>query len=334
MIILCKPNRVARSYLGGRRLDRMQGVAEPKDGFFPEEWVASTTRAFNMGGAPDEGLSVTPDGRFLADILAEHPEYLGGFERLPILLKLLDASERLVIQAHPTVPFAKEHFGSPFGKAECWYILDADPDAHVYLGFKPLDDLRARWIRAFDAQNVQEMLSMLHRIPVKPGDVWYVDGGVPHAIGGGCIMAELQEPTDLMVIPEKVTPSGRVLSEQKLHGGLGFEKMFDVFDYRGYSPEELRARFHRRPDVPANVPTPIIDGSLTEKFRLTEYRAEGKMTIPKPGQPAVAVVVSGSGEIGDSDGFFGISAGNSLFIPATAGALTLRGSVRILIAEP
>ena len=51
MIILCKPNRVARSYLGGKRLDRMQGVAEPKDGFFPEEWVASTTRAVNMDGA-------------------------------------------------------------------------------------------------------------------------------------------------------------------------------------------------------------------------------------------------------------------------------------------
>ena len=63
----------------------MQGISDPKDDLFPEEWVASTTCAFNVGGKPGEGLSVTPDGRFLADILKQNPEYLGDFERLPIL---------------------------------------------------------------------------------------------------------------------------------------------------------------------------------------------------------------------------------------------------------
>ena len=60
---------------------------------------------------------------------------------------------------------------------------------------------------------------MLHRIPVKAGDFVFVDGGVPHAIGGGCFMVELQEPSDLMVVAERFTPSGRRIPDAKLSGG-------------------------------------------------------------------------------------------------------------------
>ncbi len=334
MIILCKTNRVSRTYIGGKRLDRMQGVAEPKDSYFPEEWIASTTQARNANGTPNEGLSVSTDGRFLADILAEHPEYLGDYNPLPILMKLLDASERLTIQAHPTVPFAKKFFNSPFGKTECWYILEADEDAHVYLGFKEGKDLRERWEKAFYEQDVPTMLAMLHKIPVKAGDIWFVEGGVPHAIGGGCIMTELQEPTDLIVVPEKVTPSGLAVPEQRIHGGLGYEKMFDVFEYDGYSFETLSAKFYRHPEVLTNVPTPIIDESLTDKFQMTEYAIDGEMKIPAIGKPAVAVVVSGSGLFGDADGMLDIKVGHSIFIPANAGELTITGKVRVLIAQP
>ena len=63
------------------------------------------------------------------------------------------------------------------------------------------------------------MLSCLHKVPVKPGELWFVDGGIPHAIGAGCFMIELKEPSDLMVIPERQTPSGRKLSDVKLHCG-------------------------------------------------------------------------------------------------------------------
>ena len=54
---------------------------------------------------------------------------------MSILVKLLDSAERLVIQCHPTIPFAKKHFNSSFGKAECWYMLDTEEDAYIYLGF-------------------------------------------------------------------------------------------------------------------------------------------------------------------------------------------------------
>ena len=90
---------------------------------------------------------------------------------------------------------------------------------------------REYWKHLFDVQDIEGMLECMHHFPVKRGDLIYVAGGVPHAIGAGCFLAEIQEPTELMVIPERVTPSGVRLAEEKLHGGLGFEKMFDCFEY-------------------------------------------------------------------------------------------------------
>ena len=332
MIYLCKPNRVARTYLGGHRIDKLRGIDAP-DNFKPEEWVASVTTARNPGGAPDEGLSVTRDGEYLADILKAHPEFLGKYERLPILLKLLDASERLVIQVHPTVEFAKEHFGSPFGKAECWYIISTEPGACVYLGFNE-GITREEWLDCFEKQDITRMLSLLHRVDLTPGDVWFVDGGVPHAIGGGCLMAELQEPTDLMVVPEKVTPSGRPLPEQRLHCGLGFEKMFDMFDYTGYTREELEKRYHRRRECPPDSMVDIIDSGLTDKFAMSECRVESEMTLETSGLPEVFVVIDGKGFISDNDGRQEIKAGDCGFIPATAGKIKLEGRMRVLISRP
>ena len=100
----------------------------------------------------------------------------------------------------------------------------------------------------FEQQDVEKMLDCLHRFEVKKGDFIFVAGGAPPAIGKNCFLAELQEPTDLMVIPERITSSGVVLAEQKLHGGLGFEKMFDCFLYEGFSKDKTRQMYFRLPE--------------------------------------------------------------------------------------
>ena len=233
MIAKLQPNRVRRMYLGGGRIDAFSGVsADVSDGVpRPEDWLASTTQAFN--GALEiegEGLGRLEDGRLVKDAVGP----------LPILVKLLDSDERLVIQAHPTVQCAKRLFNSPVGKTDCWYFLPGTaPDASVYLGFKP-GVTRAAWelavldsgrkerkVRKDDQDNL--LLPFLHRIPIAPGDFVFVEGGVPHAIGAGCFMVELQEPSDLMVVAERFTPSGRRIPDAKLHGGIGWGKMFDVY---------------------------------------------------------------------------------------------------------
>ena len=110
------------------------------------------------------------------------------------------------------------------------------------------------------------MLACLHKFHVSPGDLWFVTGGVPHAIGGGAFMIEPQGPSDLMVIPERTTPSGVVLAERKLHSGLGFDDMFDVYDYTGLSDSETRALYFRHSERMINTSVEIVGEEFTDKF--------------------------------------------------------------------
>ena len=312
MIAKLQSNRVRRTYLGGGRIDAFTGAINcappatetPHTGGsqlvatadaincvppmpMPEDWMASTTTAFNGTlEIEGEGLGRLEDGQLVKDVVGT----------LPILVKLLDSDERLVIQAHPTVPCAQRLFNSPVGKTECWYFLPGTaPDACVYLGFKP-GITREKWEAAFEAQD--GLLDMLHRIPVKAGDFVFVDGGMPHAIGGGCFMIELQEPSDLMVVAERVTPSGRRIPDAKMHGGVGWEKMFEVYEYEGRTFEETCARYVRRAGgSQERVPpvTQILGPELTDKFSMWCVTNGGRVALPR--DCAVAVVTEGAGEV-------------------------------------
>ena len=264
MLYLLKQNRVYRSYYGGKRLDKLCGKDICEDSQFPEEWIASTVRAFNAGREDIvEGPSVCEDGRRLADIIKENPKKFLGEEQfnkygenMSILVKLLDAAERLFIQCHPTIPFAKKYFNSQFGKTECWYIISAEEGAFVYLGFKP-EITKEKWQKCFDEQDVDGMLALMHKLSVKAGDLIFVEGGVPHAIGEGCLLCELQEPTDYMVIPERTSKSGITLTDRKMHGGLGFERMMDI-NYKGNSTKSPDGFKRRRKRCCWRIP--IISG--------------------------------------------------------------------------
>ena len=139
------------------------------------------------------------------------------------------------------------------------------------------------------------MLSCLHRIPVSAGDFVFVDGGMPHAIGGGCFMIELQEPSDLMVVAERVTPSGRRIPDAKMHGGVGWEKMFEVYEYEGLTYEEVCARYVRRAAETSAHVKQILGPELTDKFAMWRVAGGGRVALPR--DRAVAVVTEGAGEV-------------------------------------
>lgn len=298
MIARLQSNRVRRTYLGGGRIDAFtDAVADCGDGVpRPEDWLASTVTAFNgTMETKGEGLGRLDDGRLVRDVVGD----------LPFLVKLLDSDERLVIQAHPTVPCANRLFSSLVGKTECWYFLPGTAaDACVYLGFKP-GVTRAKWCAAFEAQH--GLLDMLHRIPVAPGDFVFVNGGVPHAIGGGCFMIELQEPSDLMVVAERITPSGRRIPDAKMHGGVGWKRMFDVYEYETFEYEDVCRRYVKRcfgqeekEDVKVRTLRTscekfcICGPDLTDKFSMWCIERQGHLNLS---HPACAVVTDGVGEV-------------------------------------
>lgn len=337
MIYKFKENRVWRAYTGGKRIDKFYGKENCADSRRPEDWLASTVEAFNPDRPVEgEGLSVCDDGRIFKEILAENPERILGKElckkysgNQSILVKLLDSAERLVIQCHPTVPFAKEHFGSIFGKTECWYMLDCDEVACVYLGFKP-GITKEKWQALFEIQDTEGMLDCLHKFSVKAGDLWFVNGGVPHAIGGGCLMIELQEPSDLMVIPERVTPAGITLADRKLHGGLGFEKMFDCFEYVGYSREETKQKYFRRAELTENKLSTIVGDDLTESFSMKALKVKGTVEVDLGERYAVVIVTSGDGVLKTADSELKLQKSDNFFITANSGALRFDGELDLI----
>jgi mannose-6-phosphate isomerase len=197
--IVLPSNQFPRFYRGGPRIAAFRGLPTA-GGRTPEDWIGSTTWAKGEGNGP----SRLADGRALAEVLAAdpesffEPEHLARHGREPgVLVKLLDAGERLPVHYHPDRAFAERHLGAAHGKTEAWIILEAAPDAAVWLGFER--DFDPAWV---EAQDVGAMLAAMRREPVSAGDVVYVPAGVPHAIGEGILLLELQEPSDLSLLLE------------------------------------------------------------------------------------------------------------------------------------
>ena len=130
------PNQLHRFYRGGARIAGLRGSSH-SDERAPEDWVGSVTTTF---GSSEQGLSRLEDGRILAAAVAEDPESFLGPGRgadPALLVKLLDAGERLPVHFHPDRGFARERLGSPYGKSEAWIVVEADgDDPAVHLGLR------------------------------------------------------------------------------------------------------------------------------------------------------------------------------------------------------
>ena len=173
------------------------------------------------------------------------------------------------------------------------------------------------------------MLVCMHHFEVKKGDMIFIEGGVPHAIGKGCLLAELQEPSDLVVVVERVTPSGMEIPEKKLHGGLGFEKMFDVFSYQGMSREEVKQRYFLQPQYVAEGRELLVGPQITEKFRLERLKVMGDTEFVLDDY-GIVLVTEGEGTLNG----IRVKEGDRLFVPAVEKKLECCGELELLLCSP
>lgn len=347
------PNRVWRTYTGGALIDRWRGV-EGSDTHEPEDWIASTVKAVNAGRpeSPVEGLAradIEPDAPLLASLIQADPTAMLGAAHVQafgdnpaLLVKALDAAERLAIQVHPSRQDAQRYFGSPFGKTEAWYVLNVREDlpepAHVLLGFRE-HVTPGLWRQLFERQDIQGMQQALHKIPVQPGDIFLVEGGVPHAIGQGCFLMEIQEPTDYTFRTERITPQGMHLSDQACHQGLGFDTMLSMFHYDPLSREETLARWQHKPRLISgdggHTLHSLLDAGQTPCFALSRLQVHGSHTMKATGAFSIAVVISGEGSVGTEANTLPIAQGESVFLPAAAGDVQWTGQdMTILYCTP
>lgn len=338
-------NRVWRTYAGGQMIEQWQGVpeAEAMDSDFPEIWVASTVKAKNAGrehiveGLSQVELPANGGTMTLKQLIEADPAAFLGQRHVDkygtetaVLVKILDAGERLTIQVHPDRQFAKQSFNSQFGKTEAWYVLGGrtlnGEEPYVLFGFKP-GVTREQWTSLFMQQDIQGMIDALHKIPVEEGDVYLVEGGVPHAIGSGCFLIEIQEPTDLTLRVERTTPRGNALPDQACHQGIGFERMLDCFHYEALSRQETMKRWKKEPrllhETERGSESVLLDRADTDRFRMHKIQVRKQYKCDESETFCIAIVVSGSGQLVWSGQGQQIAVGTSdqLFIPASVGRI-------------
>ena len=178
---------------GGTKLNTALGK-NATSSFTGESWEISTV---------DGDVSVIKNGTFfgesLTEIIQKYPcEMLGksvhehfGFQ-FPLLFKYLDAKLDLSIQVHPNDDLAQKRHSS-FGKTEMWYVMQADEDAELIVGFKN-DSSQEEYLKCLQNSN---LLSILDQKKVHQGDVFFLEAGTVHAIGAGILIAEIQQTSDI-----------------------------------------------------------------------------------------------------------------------------------------
>jgi mannose-6-phosphate isomerase len=330
-------NRFPRFYRGGPAIDELRGTNRVAAGaVLPEDWVGSTTTAF---GSATDGLTRLEDGRTLREAVQADPEgFLGrrhadAYGATPALLvKLLDAGERLPVHCHPGRDFARRHLDCPWGKTEAWVIAGTrGPEPVVHLGFREAMD-PGRLAGLVEGQRVDALLASLNTVPVAAGDTMLVPAGVPHAIGEGVLLVELQEPTDFSVLLE--WEGFAVDGRRQGHLGLGFDLALGCVDRSGWRPAELGRLRGGRGLVRAGVER-LFPAEADPFFRAERLR-------PDPAAPleaafSILVVSDGSGRLEAPGGSLDLRRGDTVLVPFAAGAGAVRGrleAVRCLPPSP
>ena len=324
-------NRVFRVYEGGKLFAGFFGD-EPVDGNLPEEWIASSVKALNRDSTdPDEGLSVIRGtGVKFADLLRQEPGLTlgkgGKSGDLGVLVKILDSAIRLPIQAHPDKRFSRKHFGSDYGKTEMWLVLATRPDARIYFGFdRKITKERFSAAVEASADDRQAMTGLLNEVKVEPGEVYLIPARTVHAIGFGCLILEVQEPTDFTIQPEHWCGNYR-LNDYEMYLGLPKDVALDCFDFDVFGPESV-ALARKDPKTLVSDPGAMLESLIGAEdspcFSVTRLTVKDSSRVIDV-TPCVCIVVSGEGGLTGPAGETAIRKGDYFFMP-----LSTRGQYRI-----
>jgi mannose-6-phosphate isomerase len=331
-------NRVSRVYRGGLLFHDFFGDPA-EDGLCPEEWVASTVSAFKKKvGARQEGVSVVRATGIPFDELVRvrRQELVGDRPGLELLVKLLDSAIRLPVQAHPDKPFARRHFGSAHGKTEMWIVLATRPGATIFFGFRDgvrREDL-ARAVRASETDRTA-LPSLLSEYPAAVGDVYLIPARVAHAIGAGCLILEVQEPTDFTIQPEAWCGDYH-LNSFEMFLGLDEDTALDCFDLTDLVGARAAAAGRKTPRAfvtgAGATGEHLLTWDDTPDFAVNRYRLDSGSHILAPG-PSVWVVTAGRGRIETAGAAHDVAKGSSFFLPAAAEATVLRSDAGLEAVE-
>jgi len=319
--IFFERNRVFRIYTGGKQYEGIFGDA-PEDNMFPEEWIASRVKAINPKyfGERDGVSKIKGTNLFFDDLLRDYPEKLLGNRKYDCLVKFLDSAIRLPFQVHPTPQFAKKHFGSEYGKTEAWLVVATRPDAKVYFGFnrKITQEELSRLEEQSETQK-DIMLSILQGVPAKVGDIYLIKAGLIHAIGAGCTIVEVQEPTDFTIQPERWCGDYHISYEEE-YIGLDKQTALSCINYGLFGEAALQsAKINPKFEIETKgyKKQNLITYSDTPCFAENRHILSGG-SFTMDFAPSVWIVLSGKAQISGENYSQTIKKGDYFYLPFAA----------------
>ena len=279
-----------------------------------ESWEISTV---------DDCVSIVSNGNLkgksLNELLNEFPEALLGKKvyqqfgkQFPLLFKYLDAHEDLSIQVHPNDKLAKARHNS-FGKTEMWYVMQADENAKLILGFKEQSSPK----QYIESIKNKTLLSILDSKKVKKGDAFFLETGTVHAIGAGIVIAEIQQTSDItyrIYDFDRVDANGK---SRELHVDLALEAI-------NYNRVDAEKKYEKK----TNISNEIVNCLY---FTTNFIPLDGNKKITKNGQSfTVYMCVEGKFELEFDNEIYSYHVGDTILIPAEMTAFEISGKASVL----
>lgn len=288
---------------GGQKLKTVLGKNIPND-ITGESWEVSTVEG---------DVSIVSNGKLsgtsLQDLIDRHPEDVLGknvFERFgkefPILIKFIDAKLDLSIQLHPNDELAKARHNS-FGKTEMWYIMNADDDAKLIVGFNQ-DVTKEEYSKSLEGDRLLELLNYEN---VKEGDTFFVNTGKIHAIGAGVLLAEIQQTSDITYRVFDFNRRDRNGDLRELHT----EQALDAIDYE--KKDDFKVHYTDKKD---RVNDMVSCPYFTTNF--LNLSTDFEQDVSQRDSFTIYMCVGGSVSVENEDGRETIKNGETILIPASS----------------
>lgn len=317
MLYPIKFETLYKDYVWGGRNFPLIGKEIPKEGKVAESWELSCHK---------NGTSVISNGEFsgtkLTDLIKKFPRQIVGtqldekdIEKFPLLIKFIDANDRLSVQVHPTDEYAKVNENGELGKNEMWYVIHAKPGATLVAGVK--DGMTKDVFKeAIENGNVEDCLNY---IDVKAGDIINIPAGLVHAIGKGILLAEVQQNSDTTY---RVYDYGRLGVDGKPRE-LHVDKSLEVIDFSMTGSKVKKAEGL---EVKLSDKSSSKVAIVNKYFSIEILNIKDEVSQEADGSRFYAYVFcEGKGKINYEGGELQVKMGETVLIPADMGKYTLSG---------
>lgn len=299
---------------GGTALHDQFGYDIPSD---------HTGECWAISGHPN-GPSVVQNGPYAGKSLIElwdgHRELFGDYDSkvFPLLTKILDANADLSVQVHPDDTYAAKHENGELGKTECWYIIDCKEDAEIIFGH-----------HAQTKEEFEQLIAegkwdqLLRRIPIKPGDFFYLPSGMIHALCEGTLVLETQQNSDTTYRVYDYDRTDKDGNKRELH----LEKALDVSTI---PHQEAEVTMQHTINQDAAITTFIKE----KYFTVHKWEIDGKATFSME-QPFMLIsVIDGTGTLETNAQSYTLQKGDHFVVPHGSADLHFDGNLKLIVSHP